>query len=118
MLVIWEIQIFLKTVPNFFLKSDNQMYLEQGLTEFQEDFSSIVATGAQWVFNRGIHLIDIDYLSIHRFHDGPETHQILLQNGVVIVETLILEYVEAGWCLPIKQEGLEGSPIRAVLKKY
>ena len=103
------------------LKTDNQFYWEQGLTEFQEDFSSIDVTGAQWVIDRGIHLIGIDYLSIQRFHDGPETHQVLLQNEVVIVETLNLEQVETGWydliCLPLKVEGLEGSPVRAILKK-
>jgi arylformamidase len=103
------------------LKTDNQFYWEQGLTEFQEDFISIDATGAQWVVDRGIHLIGIDYLSIQRFNDGPKTHQILLQNEVVIVETLNLEHVKAGWydliCLPLKLEGLEASPVRAVLKK-
>lgn len=103
------------------LKTDNQFYWEQGLTDFQEDFSSIDATGAQWVIDKGIHLIGIDYLSIQRFHDGPETHQILLRNEVVIVETLNLEKVDAGWydliCLPLKLEGLEGSPVRAVVRK-
>jgi len=103
------------------LKTNNQLYWEQGLTEFQEDFSSIDATGAQWIVDRGIHLIGIDYLSIQRFHDGLETHNILLQNEVVIVETLNLEHVKAGWydliCLPLNLEGLEASPVRAILKK-
>jgi len=112
-------------IPNnctkLLLKTDNQFYWEQGLTVFQEDFCSIDASGAEWVVNRGIHLIGIDYLSIQRFGDGPETHQILLQNEVVIVETLNLENVKPGWydliCLPLKLEGLEGSPVRAILKK-
>jgi len=103
------------------LKTDNQLYWEQGLTEFQEDFSSIDATGAQWVVDRGIHLIGIDYLSIQRFHDGPLTHQILLRNEVVIVETINLEQIEQGWydliCLPLKLKGLEGAPVRAVLRR-
>ncbi len=103
------------------LKTDNQLYWQQGLTDFQEDFCSIDASGAQWIVDRGIHLIGIDYLSIQRFHDGPATHQILLQHEVVIVETLNLENVEAGWydliCLPLKLEGLEGSPVRAVVRK-
>jgi arylformamidase len=46
--------------------------------------------------DRNIHLIGIDYLSIQRFHDGPETHKILLNAEVVIVETLNLENVQPG----------------------
>ena len=40
---------------------------------------------------------------------------------MIIVETLDLENVSQGWynliCLPLKMEGLEGSPVRAVLIK-
>ncbi len=110
-----------KDCNKLLLKTDNQLYWEEALTTFQEDFCSIDASGAQWIVDRGIHLIGIDYLSIQRFHDSPATHQILLQNEVVIVETINLEQVEVGWyhliCLPLKLEGLEGSPVRAVLKK-
>lgn len=101
------------------LKTDNQLYWKEKLTEFQEDFSSIDASGAKWIVERGIHLIGIDYLSIQRYNDGPETHQILLKNEVIIVETLNLEHVNQGWyyliCLPLKIEGLEASPVRALL---
>lgn len=103
------------------LKTDNQFYWKQKNPDFQEDFCSIDASGAQWLVDRGIHLIGIDYLSIQRFNDGPETHQILLKNEIVILETINLENVVQGWydliCLPLKLEGLEGSPVRAILKK-
>lgn len=108
-----------KSCKKLILKTDNQKYWKQNLTEFQEDFSSIDASGAKWIVEKGIHLIGIDYLSIQRFNDGPETHQILLKNEIIIVETLNLEYVSQGWyyliCLPLKIEGLEGSPVRALL---
>jgi arylformamidase len=110
-----------KDCEKLLIKTDNQFYWEQGLTNFQEDFCSIDATGAQWIVDKGIHLIGIDYLSIQRFKDGPETHQILLQSEVIIVETLNLEKVNQGdfylICLPIMLEGLEGAPVRAVLKR-
>ena len=103
------------------LKTDNQFYWEQEIQDFQEDFCSIDSTGAQWIVDRGIHLIGIDYLSIQRYHDGPETHQILLNNEVVIVETLNLEAVSTGWfnliCLPINLKNLEGAPVRAILEE-
>lgn len=101
------------------LKTDNRLYWKENLIEFQEDFASIDASGARWIVERGIHLIGIDYLSIQRYNDGPETHQILLKNEVIIVEALDLEHVSQGWynliCLPLKLEGLEGSPVRALL---
>jgi arylformamidase len=103
------------------LKTDNQEFWLKKITTFQEDFCSIDASGAQWIVDRGINLVGIDYLSIQRFHDGPQTHQILLGSEVIIVETLNLEKIDPGWyhliCLPIKLEGLEGAPVRAILKK-
>lgn len=103
------------------LKTDNQEYWDRDETIFQEDFCALDQTGAQWIVDRGISFIGIDYLSIQRFHDGPETHHILLNAEVVIVECLNLKEVISGkyemMCLPIKLEGLEGAPVRAILKK-
>jgi arylformamidase len=103
------------------LKTDNQVYWENNETTFQEDFCSIDKSGAQWLVDKQFDLIGIDYLSIQRFYDGPETHQILLQAEIVIVETLNLQNVSQGVyeliCLPLKLEGLEASPVRAVLRK-
>ena len=103
------------------LKTDNQDYWDRDETIFQEDFCALDQTGAQWIVDRGISFVGIDYLSIQRFHDGPETHHILLNAEVVIVECLNLKDVISGkyemMCLPIKLEGLEGAPVRAILKK-
>ena len=102
------------------LKTDNQQYWDNNLITFQEDFCSIDLSGAKWLLDRGVELIGIDYLSIQRFYDGPEVHQLLLNAEVVIVETLNLANVTTGWydliCLPIKLEGLEGAPVRAIAK--
>jgi arylformamidase len=102
------------------LKTDNQEYWNRGERYFQEDFCALDLSGAQWIVDRGIDFIGIDYLSIQRFYDGPETHQILLKEEVIIVECLNLKNVESGEyeliCLPIKLKGLEGAPVRAVLK--
>lgn len=112
-------------IPNnckrLLLKTDNQEYWKKGISEFQEDFCSIDSSGAQWVVKKGIELIGIDYLSIQRYHDSPLTHTILLENEVIILETLNLEQVKPGKyeliCLPIKLQGLEGAPVRALLKE-
>jgi arylformamidase len=109
------------TCTRLLLKTDNQVYWQQGLLDFREDFCSIDLSGARWVLERGIVLLGIDYLSIQRFHDSREVHCVLLGAEVVVVETLDLSAVSQGWydliCLPIKLEGLEGAPVRAVLRK-
>jgi len=110
-----------KNCKRLLLITDNQEYWKNNLTEFQPDFCGVNASGAHWIVKQGIVLVGIDYLSIQRFHDGPETHQILLRAEVVIVESLHLQNVLPGKyeliCLPIKLTALEGAPVRAILKK-
>ena len=61
---------------------------------FNPNFVAINPEAANWVVNRGIRLIGIDYLSIQRYKDPePLTHRILLEAGVVIVEGLCLQDV-------------------------
>jgi arylformamidase len=102
------------------IKTDNISYWHDKVEEFQEEFTGLDSSGANWIVKRGIHLVGIDYLSVQRFNDGPEVHQILLENGVVILESLNLEKVDVGFyeliCLPLKLEGFEGAPVRAILK--
>jgi arylformamidase len=89
--------------------------------EFVPDFVAINQDGAFWLVRHGIELVGIDYLSIQRFHDGPEAHVVLLEAGVIILEGANLGEVEPGWyeliCLPMKLKGLEGAPVRALLKE-
>ncbi len=64
----------------------------------------------------GTKLVGIDSLSI----GDAEVHKTLLQAGIVILEGLDLRSVEPGEydlvCLPLKLEGADGAPARAVLK--
>lgn len=86
---------------------------------FAPDAVALTAEGAQWVVDAGFELIGIDYLSIQRSIDGPETHQILLRAGVVILEGLDLTHAPVGpsdlVCLPVRLVGPEAAPARAVL---
>ncbi|HEV8462302.1 MAG TPA: cyclase family protein [Gaiellaceae bacterium] len=86
---------------------------------FREDFAALTAEGARWVVERGLVLVGIDYLSIQRFEDPPDTHQILLGGGVCILEGLDLRAVGPGSyrlvCLPLPLVGVEAAPARALL---
>lgn len=91
-----------------------------GDSEFHRDYTWLSPEGAAYLVEHGIQLVGIDYLSIEQFHSGHhQTHLTLLGNSVVIVEGLNLRDVNPGSyelvCLPLRLEGLDGAPARAVL---
>lgn len=85
------------------------------LPEFTHDFIRLTGPGARFVIDQGVRLIGIDYLSI----GDVEAHQELLRAGIVALEGLDLRAVEPGVyeliCLPIRLEGSDGAPCRAIL---
>lgn len=103
------------------LHTHNSELWSTGVKEFRENYVALAPDAAQWVVDHGILLIGIDYLSIQLYHDGPETHNILLGAGVVVIEGLDLSRVPPGHyeliCLPLKLVGVEGAPARAVLRR-
>jgi arylformamidase len=102
------------------IRTRNSNLWQVGVQEFQPNFVALTADAAQWVVDRGIRLLGVDYLSVQRFQDGPETHLILLKTAVVIIEGLNLAQVPVGeyelLCLPLKLAGVEGAPARVVLR--
>jgi arylformamidase len=88
--------------------------------QFAVDYTYLAPDGAQYLVDRGVELVGIDYLSIEQFHSGHHrTHITLLEKKVVIVEGLDLSVPPAGVyqliCLPLRLAGLDGAPARAVL---
>jgi arylformamidase len=88
---------------------------------FVEDFVYISAAAAQFLVERQVRTIGIDYLSVGGYvHDGVETHQILLSAGIWLIEGLNLSAVKPGAyelvCLPLRVAGADGAPARAILR--
>ena len=88
---------------------------------FIADFVYISREAAQYLVDRGIRTIGVDYLSVGGFHrDGHETHRILLGAEVWIIEGINLSKVKPGnyelVCLPLKVLGSDGAPARALLR--
>ena len=83
---------------------------------FTPDFLSIAPSAAEFLVDHGIRLVGIDYLSV----GSPETHRVLLSAGVICLEGLDLTGVDAGvydlYCGPVKLEGADGAPARALLR--
>jgi arylformamidase len=90
--------------------------------EFQKQYVSIDPEAACYLVACGVQTVGVDYLSVGAFgSSGAETHRILLQGGIWIIEGLQLEHVEPGdyelMCLPLRIIGGDGAPARAVLRK-
>jgi arylformamidase len=88
-------------------------------SKFQTDFVAITEDGAEWLVERGVELVGIDYLSIAPYSDPIPAHMVFLKAGVIIVEGLNLSNVMRGfydlYCLPLKIAGCDGAPARAIL---
>jgi arylformamidase len=101
------------------LRTDNASRRGIDAAPFHEDYVALTADAARWVTRRGIRLVGIDYLSIQRYDDPPDVHEILLGAGVLILEGIDLRSVTPGrWtlvCLPLRVTGIEAAPARAVL---
>jgi arylformamidase len=89
--------------------------------EFTENFVYLATDAAEFLKEKGVLTVGIDYLSIAGMANGIEVHRILLREEIFIIEGLDLRFIEAGdyemICLPLKIQGSDGSPARVLLKK-
>ena len=91
------------------------------LNHFDRDFVSIRADAARLLVECGVQTIGVDYLSIGGFEkDVVETHQVILGAEIWVIEGLDLSAIEPGdyelLCLPLKIQGADGAPCRALLR--
>ncbi len=89
--------------------------------DFVEDFVYISQEAARYLAVQEVQTVGVDYLSVGGFFkDGVETHHALLEAGIWIIEGLNLSNVVPGIveliCLPLKIEGSDGAPSRAILR--
>jgi arylformamidase len=100
------------------IRTRNSAYLDD--PHFHRDYTYLAPDAAEYLVANGVELAGVDYLSIEQFHSGHHrTHRTLLQNNVVIVEGLSLGGIPPGEydfiCLPLRLEGIDGAPARAIL---
>jgi arylformamidase len=87
---------------------------------FKKNFVYLSSSGAKFLADQNVKTVGIDSLGIERNQPEHETHKILLDQEILIVEGLRLQHVEANktyffCCLPLMIQGLEASPARAIL---
>jgi len=87
---------------------------------FNEDFCSLSPELVDWLAEQGVRLVGIDTPSIDPFSskDLP-THAAVAKNDMAILEGIVLTQVPDGLytlvALPLRLEGADASPVRAVL---
>jgi arylformamidase len=101
------------------IRTRNSHFWEEKNVEFQTGFVGITPEAAEMLVEMKIKLVGVDYLSVAPYGNGRPTHEIFLQNGVTLLEGLDLSQVNEGYysllCLPLKLEGCDGAPARAIL---
>ena len=105
-------------VDRVLFRTENSTHWDD--TSFYEQFVYLEPEGAEFLVDRGVRLVGIDYLSIDRYGSvAHPSHFVLLKKSVVILEGLNLLDVPAGdyqlVALPMKLSRADGAPVRAIL---
>ena len=87
---------------------------------FNEDFAALSPELVMWLDERGVRLVGIDTPSVDLCHDAVLlSHSAIAARDMAILEGIVLEHVEPGpytlIALPLRLEGADASPVRAVL---
>jgi arylformamidase len=88
--------------------------------DFVPDYVYVTSEGARAAAARRVQTLGVDYLSVGGGDDGPQTHRVLLEAGVCILEGLDLRRVEPGeyelMALPMLIADSDGAPTRVLLR--
>lgn len=87
---------------------------------FNEDFASLSPDLVDHLYARGVRLVGIDTPSIDPCRDPVlESHQAVARHDMAILEGIVLGHVAPGHytlvALPLRLDGADASPVRAVL---
>ncbi|OGN99299.1 MAG: hypothetical protein A2Y89_04810 [Chloroflexi bacterium RBG_13_51_18] len=92
------------------------------MKKFFADSVYVTVEGASFLAEKKVRLVGIDYISIGGggLENIDKTHLILLNHGIYIIEDLDLSEVKAGKyeiiCLPLRLEGGDACPVRAIIR--
>jgi arylformamidase len=123
-----EQQITLEEIKNFEINNGDRILFKTKNSDedwtmqpFNEKYIYLGTDAANYLKEKGIVCIGIDYLSIAGRANGEEVHKILLGAEISIIEGLNLRNIEPGLyemvCLPMKLKGADGAPARVAIRK-
>jgi arylformamidase len=95
-------------------------YRPERFTEFIRDWVYFSTEAINYLAERKIRLLGIDAISIGSPINANEIHETLLTRGIYILEDLELGHVRPGRyemiCLPLRLQGGDASPVRAIIR--
>lgn len=106
-------------ISRLLIRTANSKYWKAAGGVFRRDYVGLDSGAAGYLVEKGYQLVGIDGFSISPPEELMPPHRILLDGGVVILETLDLSGVPQGiydlYCLPLKMIDTDGAPARAIL---
>jgi len=106
-------------VERLLLRTRNSLRWREDTTTFFTDYVALDDDAARTLLALGVKLIGVDGLSVAPFEGDSEVHEILLSQGMVLLEGLNLADIPAGdyqlVCAPLKLMGADGAPARVFL---
>jgi arylformamidase len=108
----------LASPPRLLFKSES---VRDRNRSFPERFTALALETASLLAERGVLLVGMDTPSVDPFDSKTlDAHHALFRGGIAILEGLVLDGVPEGIyeliALPLRIEGLDASPVRAVLR--
>lgn len=106
------------------LKTANSKLWADNHKTFNKEFIAVGLSGAEYLVEKGVDLVGVDYLSVESFYAEFEhpVHKTLLSKEVIVVEGLNLSGIKPGEyeliCMPLKLGGADGTPVRAALRDF
>lgn len=89
--------------------------------KFDPNFVFVDKSGAEFLAEKEVIGVAIDAFGIERTQPGHETHKTLFNKGIIIIEGVRLKEIQESeyflCALPLKINGIDGSPARVVLIK-
>ena len=107
-----------KGVTRVLFKTRNSQLLKQ--SAFEPNFVAFSVEAADALVAQGVKLVGLDYLSVGHPNEQVPVHRAFLDHGVALLEGVDLSDIKPGLyeliCFPLRLNGLDGAPCRAVLR--
>lgn len=108
-------------VKRILFRTSNSALWRAKTSSFKKNYVGLTVDAAQWLVQRHIILVGVDYLSVAKFDEAIPVHRILLGKKIALLEGVDLHKVPSGMyeliCLPINISNVEAAPTRAILLK-
>ncbi len=107
-----------ETVEGILFKTKNNILYK--LSNFSNHYTCLDSSGANYLIDKHLKLVGIDYLSIEKQGNSEfPVHKALLSHNILILEGLYLENIKEGiyrlYAIPMKINNVEALPARAFL---